>query len=74
MLLVPGADALAAVCGLDWQAAVLGVGWIVGLMWTVSSKEGTRNLVTPIREARTSKATKTEVLPAPEGHQKAQPQ
>jgi hypothetical protein len=57
MIVVPGADALAAVCGLDWQATVLGVGWTVGLMWIVSSKERTRNLVTLIREARTNKAT-----------------
>lgn len=46
MVVVPGADALAAVCGLDWQATVLGVGWTMGLMWIVSSKDRTRNLVT----------------------------
>lgn len=45
----------------------------VGLMWIVSSKERTRNLVTLIREARTSKATKTDVPSGPEG-QEAQPQ
>ncbi len=56
MVIVPGADVLAAVCGLDWQATVLGVGWTVGLISIVSSKERTRNLVTLIREARTSKA------------------
>lgn len=55
-VVVPGADALAAVCGLDWQATVLGVGWTVGLMWVVTSKERTHNLVTLIREARTSKS------------------
>jgi hypothetical protein len=49
MVVVPGADALAALCGLDWPAAIVGVGWTIGLAWVVSSRDRTKHLVTLIR-------------------------
>jgi len=55
-VVIPGADALAALCGLNWPAAVVGVGWTLGLMWVVSRKERTQRLIALIREARGGKA------------------
>ncbi len=55
-VLIPGADVVAALCGLDWPAAVVGLGWMLGLLWIVSSKDRTQRLVDLIREARSSKA------------------
>jgi hypothetical protein len=55
-VVVPSADAVAALCGLDWPAAVVGLGWMLGLMWVVSSKDRTQRLIDLIREARSSKA------------------
>jgi hypothetical protein len=52
MATVPGADALVALYGLDWPAAIVGVGWTVGLAWIVSSKERTQHLIRLIREFR----------------------
>lgn len=51
---VPSADAVAALCGLDWPAAVVGLGWMLGLMWVVSSKDRTQRLIDLIREPRSS--------------------
>jgi hypothetical protein len=40
---------------LHWPAAVVGLGWMLGLMWVVSSKDRTQYLIELIREARSSK-------------------
>lgn len=56
---VPGADAIAAVCGLDWPAAVVGGGWTLGLMWIVASKDRTQRLLTLIRAAARSSKVPT---------------
>ena len=55
-VVIPSADAVAALCGLDWPAAVVGLGWMLGLAWVVSSKERTQHFIDLIREARNSKA------------------
>jgi len=55
-VVIPGGDALVALCGLDWPAAVVGVAWMLGLLYVISSKERTQLLISLIREARTSKA------------------
>ena len=55
-VVIPGADAVAALCGLDWPAAVVGLGWAAGLGWVVSSQERTQHLIALIREARSNQA------------------
>ena len=55
MMVIPGVDTIAALCGLDWPAAVVGVGWTMGLGWVVSSKDRTQHLLTLIREIRGSR-------------------
>lgn len=69
-VVVPGADALAAVCGLDWPAAVVGVGWTMGLMWIVSSKDRTQHVATLIRAAANSRTSTEGKVAGPnkEGH------
>ena len=68
-LVIPGADAVAVACGLGWPAAAVGIVWSVGVAWTISSKEGTRNLIALIKATRSSKApprssTRTRLSPS----------
>jgi hypothetical protein len=51
-VVIPSADAVTALCGVDWPAAVVGLGWILGLLYIVSSRDRTQHLIELIREAR----------------------
>jgi hypothetical protein len=54
---IPGADAVVALCGLDWPATVVGIGWTLGLTWIIASKDRTQRLVTLIRAVNSSKVS-----------------
>jgi hypothetical protein len=56
MVTIPGADVVAAACGLGWPAAAVGICWGVGVAWTLSSKERTSNLIDLIKAIRSRKA------------------
>jgi hypothetical protein len=56
VVVVPSADAVAALCVLDWPAAVVGLGWMLGLMSVVSNKDRAQHLIDLVYEVRSSKA------------------
>jgi hypothetical protein len=56
-VVVPGADAVTALCGLDWPAATVAICWTLGLLWILSSKDRTQRLIDLTREARKSNSS-----------------
>ena len=57
MVAIPGADAVAAVCGLGWPAAAVAMSWGAGVAWTISNRARTRNLISIVRALRSSNAS-----------------